>query len=80
MSTQSKRPIWICGIGQTAAGDLTPTAGSEEAGAGRQRGVLMLHWEWLCPPPLERGRLLTIGGMYDTETSKWGCAPVANEQ
>jgi hypothetical protein len=24
--------------------------------------------------------LLTIGGIYDTGISKWGCEPVANEQ
>ena len=25
-------------------------------------------------------KLLTIGGIYDTGTTKWGCVPVANER
>jgi hypothetical protein len=44
------------------------------------RGVRMYHWEWLRPPPLERGKLLTIGGIHDTATSKLGCVHVTNEQ
>jgi len=78
MSTQLKGPIWIFRHTPEFSwgSDAHRRIRGGAAAAERAYGAL-----GVAPATTTGGgKLLTIGGIHDTGTSKWGCVPLANEQ